>query len=68
MRLRQWREPDAEHRETGRMHTFAHWLYEPADGFRTGWYEVKHPLAHRIHLIPGWMMERLCARKERRKR
>lgn len=66
-RMRRWRERDEGHREMGRWHEFLHWLHEPADWGRKEYYEVKHPAAHRIHLIPGALLGWFCARTERKK-
>jgi len=67
-RLRRWRERMDDHHNFGRWHEILHWLHEPADWGRKGEYEIRHPLGHRIHLIPGTLLDRACTRAERKKR
>jgi hypothetical protein len=55
-------------RHFGRWHEILHWLHEPADWGRKNKYEIRHPLGHRIHLIPGSLLDRACTRAERKKR
>lgn len=52
----------------GHRHEFLHWLYEPAEWGRKEYHEIRWPLFHRIHLIPGSLLGRFCVRTERGKR
>ncbi|MEV7470241.1 hypothetical protein AB0O20_27610 [Streptomyces kronopolitis] len=64
MALRRWVERMPDHTQTG-WHELTHLLYQPASLGRTA-YGVRFPLLHRIHLIPGAWMLRLCNRYDRR--
>lgn len=52
----------------GLRHEILHWLYQPAQWGRQETYEVRHPMWHKIHLIPGSLIERSCARAERKEK
>lgn len=66
-RLRRWHSRDDGHRNMGLRHEILHWLHQPAQWGRQEKYEVRHPVWHKIHLIPGSLMERSCARAERKR-
>jgi hypothetical protein len=51
----------------GFWHEFLHWLHEPAEWGRKGYHEIKHPMMHRIRLIPTPVLEWFCARMEKEK-
>jgi hypothetical protein len=50
-----------------RRHEFLHWLYEPAEWGRKERHEIRFPLLHHIHLVPGALLDRYCPRAERKK-
>ena len=49
----------------GFWHELLHWLHEPAEWGRKEYHEIKHPMMHRIHLIPMTLLGWFCERKER---
>lgn len=52
------------HRDTGWRHEALHLIYRPASLGRQRRYRVRVPLLHRIHLIPGRVMDAACTRYE----
>lgn len=52
------------HWHTG-WHEFMHWLYDPA-AFGRKCYRVRFPLVHKVHLIPGRLIQRSCDNYDRR--
>lgn len=55
------------HRHTGWRHEALHLLYRPASLGRQRKYRLRVPLLHRIHLIPGWLMDAACRRYDSRR-
>lgn len=64
LRLRRWQERDETHLDTTRGHELLHWLHEPAEWGRRTKHEIRHPLMHRIRLIPLALLVRACRKAE----